>query len=322
MDLSIIIVNWNSVAYLKACLASVFKQTENMNCEIIVIDAASFDGCEAMLGECFPRVHFIQSLHNVGFGRTNNQAFKRARGDSVLFLNPDTEIVGAAISSLYEGLQRLPNAGAVGCRLLNSDGSLQTSCIQSFPSILNQILDTEWLRQKWPAAWLWGTTALYASDNEPQVVDAIAGACVMMKRAVFEHVGGFSDEYFMYAEDIDLCHKTQVLGLTNYYLPTATVIHHGGASSQKAASNFSVVLMRESICHYLSKTRGRLYGAAYRLAMLGVACVRLTILRLSVAGCTHHAKNLPTSDSLRKWRAVLRWSLFRQSTVKQFEPMT
>lgn len=320
MDLSIVIVNWNSVDYLRACLASVFRETHGLDYEVIVIDAASFDGSQEMLRTTYPSVRFIQGRRNVGFGLSNNLACNEARGDALLFLNPDTEVVGPAITDLHSALLRLPDAGAIGCRLLNSDGSLQTSCVQAFPTITNQILDNEWLREKWPAAAVWGTGALYARDGTEKVVDGIAGACIMMRREVFERVGGFSSDFFMYAEDIDLCHKVQAAGLRNYYLPGATIVHHGGGCSKEAPSDFAVVLMRESILRYLAKTRGPGYGQAYRAAMMAVAAIRLGILRLAAVRDLLRPSHGMRAGSIRKWTAVWRWCVARQATVRTFEP--
>ena len=320
MDLSIIIVNWNSVGYLSDCLRSVEYEMRDslLSFEVVVIDSASYDGCDRFLHEHHPRVRFVQCNRNLGFGRANNLAFESSRGDAVLFLNPDTEVVGPAIATLHRRLRELPDAGVVGCRLLNSDGSLQTSCVQSFPTLLNQALDFEGLRQRWPASWLWGTAALYAGNPAPQSVEALAGACVMLRREVFARIGRFSDEYFMYAEDIDLCHKAHAAGLVNYYVPEVSVIHHGGGCSQEAPSNFSVVLMRESICRYLAKTRGRFYGELDRASRLGVALLRLAALKaLALRG---RAAVAPEPAARRKWLAVLRWSVRRQTTVRQFEP--
>jgi GT2 family glycosyltransferase len=320
MDLSIVIVNWNSVDYLRTCLASVIKETHGIDYEIIVIDAASFDGSEAMVGSTFASVRFIQGRRNVGFGLSNNSACEAARGDAILFLNPDTEVVGPAITALHSALLRLPKAGAVGCRLLNSDGSLQTSCIQAFPTIANQVLDTEWLRKKWPAAPVWGTGALYAQDDAAKIVDGIAGACIMMRREVFEQVGGFSSDFFMYAEDIDLCHKVQAIGLHNYYLPAPTIIHHGGGCSKEAPSDFAVVLMRESIFRYFAKTHGPIYGQAYRAAMLAVAAIRLGLLGIASLRDVFRPTAGGRAGSIRKWTAVLRWCVSRRATVRMFEP--
>jgi hypothetical protein len=319
MDLSIIIVNWNSHQYLRKCLASIVSETRDLQYEIIVIDAGSFDGCDRMLRETYPHVRFLQSDKNIGFAKANNMAFQVSQGRCVLFLNPDTELVGPAINTMYDQLQRIPNVGAVGCKLLNSDGTVQTNCIQTMPTILNQMLDSEFLRARWPKSALWGMSPLFAGDPEPKVVNAIAGACVLLRRGIFEQVGWFSEDYFMYAEDIDLCDKIRRTGGQNYYVPEATIIHHGGGSSQTAVSNFSVVMMRESIWRLLRKRRGRAYGLGYRAAMLVAAFIRLAFLVALfpvLAGCRRHPS---WNHSFQKWQAVLRWSLNRETWVKQYQ---
>src|SRR5437762_3548719 len=133
MDLSIIIVNWNSKDYLRKCLKSIYANTHGIDFEIIVVDNASFDGSGELLAQDFPKVRFVQSHTNLGFARANNLGFGNSTGRNVLFLNPDTEAVGGALNELLQRLQRLPNAGVVGCKLLNTDGSMQTSCLQSYP---------------------------------------------------------------------------------------------------------------------------------------------------------------------------------------------
>src|SRR5262245_55141684 len=136
MDLSIIIVNWNSREYLRKCMTSISSHAPRLDYEVIVIDSGSFDGCEEMLKEHFPAVRFVQHERNDGFAKANNIAFGASAGASLLFLNPDTEVVGPAIEVLYKSLHSLPDAGIVGARLVNTDGSLQSSCIQALPTIL------------------------------------------------------------------------------------------------------------------------------------------------------------------------------------------
>jgi hypothetical protein len=295
MMLSIIIVNWKSKDFLQTCLTSVYAQTRGVAFEVIVIDSGSFDGCAEMLRERFPQVRFIQSADNLGFAKANNLATRSARGDVLLFLNPDTELPGPAIQTLLAALESLPDAGAVGAKLLNTDGTIQTSCIQSFPTILNQVLDAEVLRRRFPRSRLWGMAALFATNERPQPVEAVSGACVLVRRAAFEEVGGFSEEYFMYGEDLDLSHKLRAAGLVNYFVPAAGLVHHGGSSTAQAPSDFSVVMMRESVWRFLRKTRGRSYAAGYRLALGMAACVRLVLL--------------VGRPAARKWRAILKWSL-------------
>lgn len=315
MDLSIIIVNWNSKELLRRCLASVESQTGGITYEIIVIDSGSFDGCDHMLKECYPHVHFMQSGSNIGFARANNEAFRVSVGDVVLFLNPDTELVGPAVNIMLRHLRALPDAGAVGCRLVNADGSLQDTCIQAFPTILSQFANSNLLRAAFPRWSIWGMAALFSATDRPAKVEAISGACIMLTRWTFQQVGLFSEDYFMYAEDVDLCHKVKQSGHANYYLPDATVLHFGGGSSDKAPSEFSAVMMRESIWQFLSKTRGSLYGLVYRASTVVLAAIRLALLVALWPLQAMRRRGPPWSASFRKWRAILGWGLgWREAT--------
>jgi GT2 family glycosyltransferase len=317
VNLSIIIVNWNSQEHLKKCVASILEHTRRISFEIIVIDSASFDGCDRMLHEHFPQVRFVQSRTNLGFAGANNRAFGISHGKYVLFLNPDTELVGPAIETLYAAAESLPHAGVIGCRLLNADRTLQSSCVQSIPTIPNQLLDSEWLRARWPKSPLWGMAALFEADGHPHPVEAISGACLMVKRQVFETVGCFSEDYFMYAEDMDLSFKVREAGYINYYVPGATVIHYGGGSSEQVVSAFAAVMIPEAISRFLCKTRGRLYSRGYRVAMGMSAAGRLMLLAAARAGGRREAG---MEGSIRKWLAVLRWSVNRDDIVHKYYP--
>jgi hypothetical protein len=309
MDVSIVIVNWNSVQFLTRCIRSLEEHTHGIEYEIVVIDSGSFDGCGDMLRETFPNVGFIQSPSNVGFARANNLAYPSTSGRHVLFLNPDTELASPAVNLMLDFLNRQPGAGAVGGRLLNRDGSTQTSCIQSFPTIINQLLSSELLRQCFPTSTLWGMSSLFDSPPEPAEVDVISGACVMLRRSAFEEIGHFSEDYFMYAEDLDLCYKLKKAGYTNYYLPGVVVRHFGGGSTDTAPSEFSVVMMRESIWRFLRKTRGAVYGGAYRASTLLSALARLVMLSLLWPFRRMRNRAPVQRNSDRKWLAILAWSL-------------
>lgn len=309
MELSIIIVNWKSKDYLRKCLASILAETRELEFEIIVIDSASFDGAEEMVRQKYPQVRFIQSAENLGFAGANNRAFAVARGRTILFLNPDTELVGPAINQLHAALAELPDAGALGAKLLNSDGSTQTSCVQAFPTILNQLLSAEVLRGLMPRARLWGMRAIFDAGAKPAPVEIISGACLMMRRAVFEQVGQFSTEYFMYAEDVDLCYKAQQAGFTNYYFGAAVVVHHGGGSSQQARSNFSSVMMTESISQFLRKSRGRFYSLGYRWGLGAVALARVGLLVVLAPILLLKCGGGRWRSACSKWLAIFNWGL-------------
>jgi N-acetylglucosaminyl-diphospho-decaprenol L-rhamnosyltransferase len=319
IDLSVIIVNWNSKDYLRSCLTSVFAHT-SLSLEVVVIDSGSFDGCEQMLREHHSQVRFIESADNLGFAKANNRAFIESTGDCVLFLNPDTELSGPAIDTLFARLNSLPNCGAVGGKLLNSDGTIQYSSIQAMPTILNRLLDCDSLKTRWPRSSLWGMAPLYESAKAAVEVEAISGACVMLKRSVFEEVGRFSEDYFMYAEDVDLSHKVRMAGYQNYYVPEATLIHHGGSSSKESANTFTAVMMPEATLRFLRKTRGAEYALCYRVVMCASALGRLIALGLAVTFGVGGCRNPSEAASFRKWLAVLRWSLSRDELVKKYYP--
>lgn len=309
VDLSIIIVNWNSKEYLRSCIESILLWTSHIAYEIVVIDGASFDGCGEMLHQCFPQVRFIQSETNVGFAKANNRAFHESQGRYILFLNPDTELINSAINIMFDFIRKTPNAGAIGCKLLNADKTVQTSCIQSFPTLLNQFLDSEVLRRLWPKSSLWGNATLFDDQTAAREVNGIVGACIMVERSLFEKVGFFSEEYFMYAEDLDLCHKIQKAGRINYYLSDATIIHFGGGSSEKAPSDFSVVMMRESVWRMLKKTRGSVYGVAYRISTMVLSISRLIVLAALFPMHLTRRGEKSWNGSFRKWKTILTWSL-------------
>lgn len=308
MRTSIIIVNWNSKDYLRECLTSLFIHHPHADVEVIVVDGASFDGCDQMLAVEFPSVLFIQSKENVGFARANNLGVLRATGDYLFFLNPDTLFLENSIDILSGRLAEIEGAGAVGCKLLNTDRSLQTSCVQSFPTLINQTLDSEFLRRLLPRSSLWGVAAFHKDDDKPVPVEAISGAAILMKKDVFQRINGFSENYFMYGEDIDLCYKTKKSGYQVYFVPETSIVHHGGGSTRTTVSNFANVTMRESIFRFLRANRGMVSAALYRPAMAISAMLRIFLLLPSYLSAGRQSSDR-RRYSLRKWTAIFRWSL-------------
>lgn len=313
IDLSIIIVNWNSVGHLRNCLRSVQCGRDALAFEVIVIDNASYDGSDELVAREFPAVKFIQSNENGGFARANNMAFEGAIGRNVVFLNPDTEIVDNALERMVRFLDATPDAGAVGCRLLNTDGTLQMSCVQSFPTLINQAVDTELLRKVAPRSNLWGMRALFGDPRAPASVEAVSGACLMVRAATFDRVGRFTEEYFMYAEDLDLCFKLDQAGCTNYFLGDAQVIHHGGQSSSATSENhFGSIVMRESVARFMRLRRGELAGQLYRATTGILAVVRMSFIAVLMLVTLGQVRRPALQGAMRKWTRILNWTLGRE----------
>jgi GT2 family glycosyltransferase len=313
VDMSIIIVNWKSAHYVQKCLESIYKDMSALLFEIIVIDNASYDSCDTMISEQYPTVRFIQSSFNLGFAGANNKAYKQSCGKTLLFLNPDTEIIGQAITMMHRLLWETPEAGAIGCTLLNTDGTLQASCIQAFPTILNQLLDAEALRRHFPVLSLWGMRPLFERSEIPLPVEVVSGACLMVKRNAFESAGLFSTDYFMYAEDTDLCYKIRSSGLVVYYTAEASVVHHGGGSSKlRGRDYFAAVVMQESLFRFMIKCHGKLYGYLYRITMGSAALFRAAILISLIILIPRRSVHEALRISLGKWIKIFRWSIGRE----------
>jgi len=306
MELSLVFVNWNSVDFLRECVGSIYESTPGISFEIVVVDNASPDAGIETIKDRFPNITLIKSEKNLGFAGANNLGFRNSTGAYVLFLNPDTKLVGPAISLMMDRIKSLPDAGIVGCKLLNTDLSIQLSSIQKFPTILNQLLDIEYLQLRWPGCPLWNLKPLLSPDVKISKVEVISGACMLMPRNIFEQVGMFSEEYFMYAEDIDLNFKVNRAGFSNYYVGDATIIHFGGgSSSQQGVSQWKTVMKYRAMRRYYRKTRGPVYESMYRAAMGGSAAVRLILL-----ACAYPLGNRKAiKDTAEKWRAVLKWAV-------------
>jgi len=309
-DVSILLVNWNSINYLRPCLASIYEHTNGISIEIIVVDNASFDGCSEILRREFPEVIFIQSEDNLGFSKANNLAFRRSSGSALLFLNPDTLVLNCAISMMYATLQSAPGIGAVGCGVLNHDLSLQTHYVQASPTLLNQLLLSEFLKRKLPKSRLWGIRPLLEYNGKPVEVEVVMGSCMMVKRAVFEQVGFFDERYFMFAEDVDLCYSIRKHGHSIYYVREGSVIHYGGKSSDlKEESEFSTILQRESISRFFAKTKGRPYAWLYRSGIGLSAMCRLMLIAVLTPFRRSEMRRKGLAISARKWNKLLRWSV-------------
>lgn len=310
MKLSIIIVNWNSKDYLRECLLSIRQTCGELSPQIVVVDGGSFDGCSEMLASGFTEVDFVQSQENIGFGRSNNLGFSKVTGDALLLLNPDTELMPGAVQELLKNLEAAPDVGMVGARLLNSDGSLQYSSVHPLPTPWNVAFDTDWGRRRW-----WRCKGPPAGSDAREV-EAVSGACMMLRSDTFRRLGGFDPRYFMYAEDMDLCFRIRASGIRVWHAPRAVVLHHGGGSSRTRFSKFSTVMIREALDVYMRANHGLVHSVAYRLLMALSALIRLPLL-LVVWLIAPVAQRAVRSDSVQKWWAVLKWCLGFESWAKR-----
>lgn len=264
-DLSVLIVNWNVRDLLRDCLRSIDAGRGNLLLEVIVVDSASADGSADMVAAEFPWVVLVRCDENVGFPRGNNLALARARGDAFLLLNPDTVVVGDALTTLLAYLNTQPDVGVVGPQLRNADGTVQSSR-RRFPTRLTGFFESTWLQGVVPGI-LRRYYALDLPDDAPADVDWLTGACLLVPRAAYEEVGGLDEGYFMYSEELDWCRRIKATGRRVVYYPAAQVIHHSGQSSDQAVTARHVNFQRSKLRYY-RKYHGRGVALALRLFLL------------------------------------------------------
>jgi len=228
--LSIIIINWNSFELVKDCITSIYKAKAHVDFEIIIVDNASENQDIKEISKLFPSIKLICSEINEGFGLANNKAVEFATGDVLLLLNPDTVIKDNLIDLLYGKVKSSSTLGIVGPRIIEKDGSLQKDAARKFPTIFSMFANIFLLKKVISSNFFSEYISNYGKEGN---VDFISGACVAVRKEVFSAVGGFSSEYFMYAEDVDLNFKVKKAGYDNYYLPACELIHYGGGASKK-----------------------------------------------------------------------------------------
>lgn len=233
MELSIIIVNFNIKDFLEQALLSIQKATRNIETEIFVVDNASQDGSVALIREKFPDVKLIVNTKNVGFAKANNQALKLARGKNIALINNDTIVQEDTFGHLFQFLDKHPEAGMVGCKILNPDGSLQLACRRSAPSPWVAFTKATGLSQLFPGSRLFGRYNLtYLDPDETYEVEAISGSFMLLRRETFEAVGFLDETFFMYGEDLDWCHRIREAGWKIFYVHDTAIIHFKGESSK------------------------------------------------------------------------------------------
>ena len=310
MDLSIIVVNWNSIAFTRDCIASIRTSMHGQNYEIIVVDNASQDDCSCLLSDASDPVKVINSPSNLGFAGANNLGFEHSTGDKLLFLNPDTLVKEDAIQKMAAQLDSGSETGAVGCRLLNRDFTVQMSSVQPFPTIWNQLFALEWIQRRWPGWSLLGIQSLLSKGSDcSRDVEVVSGACIMVKRDVFATVGGFSTEYFMYAEEADLCCRIRRAGWRINHVPSAHIVHFGGEATKQNGNTFSDVVMRQSVFKLLRKFRGSAYAYLYRIAIFCSAAMRLAALAALSALPASVLDRTVVIKAFRKWRSIASWAI-------------
>ncbi len=232
---SVLIVSYNVKQYIIHCIDSINKSDYTGQIEIIVVDNNSFDGSLDEIKSKMKSVICIQNDVNVGFGKAINQTARIASGKYYLILNPDTIIEESTISTFINYLEKDNMIGMIGPKIVNSDGSLQKGSKRSFPTISVALPKLIGLDKLFPnSKWAGHYNLNYLNPDEIHKVDAISGSCMFIRSELFNKIGGFDEQFFMYGEDLDLCYQVHQLGFEVHYLPTTQIMHYQGESVKSA----------------------------------------------------------------------------------------
>jgi len=288
IKLSICIVNYNTKDLTYECIKSIFQNLRDMDFEIIVVDNASKDNSVDFLKQKFSNIKFISNSVNLGFGKANNQAVKIAEGEYILFLNSDTYCMNDIIKKMVNTAEINNDIGIVGIRLLNPDLTIQRSSY-TFPStktvffhilnfkrllplikillnklpFLSHILDKE-LR----------SYIFYDNIKSPIEVEVVPGACMLVRKEIFESIGGFDEKFFLYFEDIDLCKRIKENNYKIILIPETGIVHYGGASFRVSFFDFSPERYK-GIIYYFAKHHSLIDNIVIRLLFIVIIPLKL-----------------------------------------------
>jgi len=244
VDLSIVIVSYNTLAMTRACLASVYQNHGDLKTQVIVVDNNSEDGSVEMLAKDFPQVELILNRENKGFAIANNQGFKIADGKFILLLNSDTVILDNVLEQSVQYMLSHTEVGAMGCRVLNTDKTMQATC-SGYPTLWRLLMMTIGLDR---LSSLFDHYRLrnWLRDSERDV-EVISGCYMLVRREVIEEIGGLDERFFFFGEETDWCLQMRKAGWALRFAPVGEIIHHGGGSVKKLNYKRDVMLTDASI---------------------------------------------------------------------------
>jgi GT2 family glycosyltransferase len=252
-ELTVSIVNHNNGELLAPLLKSILDQTRSVSYEVFVVDNASDDGSAEMIRERFPEVNLVCNEHPKGFAENHNAVLELASGQYVVLLNDDMLLENDALGKMVAFMESDPEVGAAGCKLLNTDGSLQRSAWIGFPSPRALLIDLFYLSVLLPGAgWVKESEAILLDQGQPVEVDHVLGACLLVRSETIEQVGALDSSFFMYLEETDWCYRMKQEGWKVFWIPEAKIVHYGQQSVRRNLRRF-VPMRYRNYCRFCRK---------------------------------------------------------------------
>jgi GT2 family glycosyltransferase len=269
VDVSVVIVNWNTCDLLRACLLSIQNTLPPSSYEIFVVDNASTDGSAEMVTREFPAVRLISNQENVGFGRANNQALLCAHGEYLVLLNPDTEVFPGTIARCVDFMASSPETAVVGGELVNPDGSLQVGYFD-FPTFWYRVDCFLGRANRYYARWYRD----YSPFPPVREVDWVSGSFIVVRRRAAEAVGLFDERFFIFAEETEWCYRFRKSGWKVHYLSEAKILHRHHQSTRKAPRMLQTHAIRGQLILFWTHY-GKLEAALLTMLSLGAGLLSI-----------------------------------------------
>lgn len=301
-DLTVVIVNYNVSYFLEQCLHSVLRASENLDCEVFVVDNDSVDGSVEMVRQKFPWVKLIANKDNLGFSKANNQAMRIATGRYVLLLNPDTLVEEDTFVKSVEFMDTHPDAGGLGVKMIDGKGQFLPESKRGLPTPAVAFYKIFGLSALFPKSKIFGQYHLgYLDKDEVHEIPILSGAFMLMRKETLDKVGLLDEAFFMYGEDIDLSYRIVLGGYKNYYFPDTRIIHYKGESTKKSSVNYVFVFYRAMLIFankHFSARLAKTYSFLINMAIY---------LRASIAIASRFIKRafVPVLDAVLIFTALL-----------------
>lgn len=319
MKLSVIIVNYNVKYFLEVCLHSVLRAASGISAEIIVVDNNSADDSCAFVRQQFPSVVLIENKDNKGFSKANNQAVAIAKGEYILFLNPDTVMPEDFFAKTLPYMDAHPEAGALGPRLIDGKGQFAPDAKKSYPSLSVAIFKTTGINKLFSKSPYFNKYyAVHVGERETAPVDVLSGCCMLVRKKAMDDAGGpFDEDYFMYCEDVDLSFRIEKAGYKNVYYPEVDLIHYKGESTRKMTLSY-VRIFNEALVTFVKKHYTR------KQARMFILFINIGIILRAVLGTIKRGLkelHMPLFDALILLITLWGIKQFWVSEVKNIMPI-
>jgi GT2 family glycosyltransferase len=300
IDLSIVIVSWNTKEFVRQCLGSLRQSCKRIRTEIVVVDNASADGTPEMVEQEFPEVKLIRNLVNAGFAKGNNVGLRMATGRYIALINSDVTVPPACLQAMCEYMDQNDSVGMLGPTMLTPSGKVGASCMRR-PTL------GIWLVHALGLSSLIRCASLHMENfrpARPQEVDVLNGWFWLVRKQALDSVGLLDEQYFMYGEDIDWCHRFWKNGWRIVYLPGAAAVHFGGGSSARAPARFYVEMQRANM-QYWKRYHNTISQAAYTAIVAFHQALRVT--GYGVLYAINPSQRAEAVAKVERSAACLRW---------------